>query len=131
MCIFFKLENTVHKLIDKTHVTNCSTQRHWGAGLFRRGQLEGALVSSCWVLLLLLQIKCSFSWFDCGLWKYDRGDKNQGMWVCEDLDKRSGSFSPSADNFLAFFVVFGWGAVLKNAMDKNVFKSFGFMLQSY
>ena len=38
--------------------------------------------------------------------------------VCKKLDKRQDSFSPSADNFLAFFIVFEWGRILESAMDK-------------
>ena len=34
------------------------------------------------------------------------------------LDKRRESFSPNADNFLAFFVVFEWGRILESAVDK-------------
>ena len=34
------------------------------------------------------------------------------------LDKRRESFSPNADNFLAFFIAFEWGKILESVMDK-------------
>ena len=33
------------------------------------------------------------------------------------IDKRRGLFLPNTDNFLAFFIVFEWGRILKSAMD--------------
>ena len=41
--------------------------------------------------------------------------KNMGL---KKLDKRWESFSPTTDNFLAFFIVFEWGRILESAMDK-------------
>ena len=41
------------------------------------------------------------------------------MRVCKKLDKQRESLSPNIDNFLAFFIVFEWGRILKSAMDKN------------
>ena len=35
------------------------------------------------------------------------------------LDKRWESFSPTTDNFLAFFIVFEWGRILESAMYKK------------
>ena len=36
----------------------------------------------------------------------------------EKLDKQRESFLPNTDNFLAFFIFFEWGRVVKSAMDK-------------
>ena len=42
--------------------------------------------------------------------------KNMGL---KKLDKRWESFSPTTDNFLAFFIVFEWGRILESAMYKK------------
>ena len=34
------------------------------------------------------------------------------------LYKQQESFSPNTDNFVAFFIVFGWGKILTSVMDK-------------
>ena len=42
--------------------------------------------------------------------------------ICKKLDKQRESFSPNTDNFLAFFIGFEWGRILKSAMDKQELK---------
>ena len=46
--------------------------------------------------------------------------KNMGL---KKLDKRWESFSPTTDNFLAFFIVFEWGRILESPIDKQEVKS--------
>ena len=51
--------------------------------------------------------------------KYDQSFKKYEF---VNLGKQRESFSPNTDNFLAFFIVFEWGRMLKSAMDKNEVK---------
>ena len=48
--------------------------------------------------------------------------KFQKLWVFKKLDKQKESFSPNTENFLAFFIVFEWGRILKSEMEKNEVK---------
>ena len=38
------------------------------------------------------------------------------------MNKQQESLSPNTNNFLAFFIVFEWGRILKSAMDKKEVK---------
>ena len=42
----------------------------------------------------------------------------QKIWVCKKSNKQRGSLSPNTDNFLPFFIVFEWGRISENAMNK-------------
>ena len=92
------------------------TQRHSGAGLFRK---KNTKKSTCAIMIRnIVTFANHISLLLIWLYILEIWSKFQKLSFWKKLHKGRESFSPNADNFLAFFIVFQRGRILESAMDK-------------